>query len=185
MSLFVQSCEVFYVHLCEAARLCPIESLICQTLAPPVAPRMFSKRTFEDEEKLLLGTGIGVDADVYSLVKANGPINFNENKRIPDFIRELIKKYSNLCKVWYLYSLTDNKCYEMRPQDVLRYHMRSVKSLRCTLGVLCNTNLNKLLEEWERKSLTHPVVTRAVYKEMEGRVHELQQQAKVFVPNAK
>lgn len=91
MAPCVRSCEAFFIHLCEAVRLYPVESLICSSLAPSTAG-IFNKRTYEDEENLLFGTEISVDADVYTFVKAVGPLDFNKTNSTPEHIKDLIKK---------------------------------------------------------------------------------------------
>lgn len=137
----------FFVHLCETARFYPVESVVCKTLAPPAVSADFEKRTYEDEENIILESNDNeknetkTDPDVYSLVKANGSINFNIYDKTLIFIVILIKKFGKLSNVWYLYSFT--RFCDMSSKDVVRFHMRSIKSLRCTLVVLCNVNLNK------------------------------------------
>ncbi|CAH9080907.1 unnamed protein product, partial [Cuscuta epithymum] len=153
MSFFICACEVFFVHLSEAARFYPIQSIVSRS----PAPRMdrFDKRTYEDEEMALLDAGGGKNIkhedDIYSLVKGVGPIDMSLSVPTPDYIEVLLKKYNHLSKVWYVYALTRRNIFEMRVADVSKFHVRSRKSLRCAIAVLCNINLEKNLREWKKK----------------------------------
>ncbi|KAF5204844.1 hypothetical protein FRX31_005569 [Thalictrum thalictroides] len=53
ISLSVKACEVFFVHLSDAARLCPVESLVCKSLAPLEIGK-FDKRTLKMRRWLFL-----------------------------------------------------------------------------------------------------------------------------------
>ncbi|GAA0160959.1 hypothetical protein LIER_17390 [Lithospermum erythrorhizon] len=54
MKPYVVACEVFYVHLCEAARLYVVESLVCRTLVPHLIAQGFENQTYIQEEENLL-----------------------------------------------------------------------------------------------------------------------------------
>ncbi|KAL8152824.1 hypothetical protein V2J09_010596 [Rumex salicifolius] len=187
MQDYVAACEVFMVHLCEAARFTPIESIISRNLVPnadavnAVLP-VYDKRTFEDEEEPLHGAKKSdVYSDVYSDVVGLGPIDSSIEFKTPGYIKLLIKNYRKLSQIWYVYALTGKKFFSMERKTSSELNIKSIKSLRCTLATLCNINLDaKVLREWERKSLTHTVVTSDVYKEMKNKVIELQKQNKVL-----
>ncbi|GAA0183740.1 hypothetical protein LIER_31099 [Lithospermum erythrorhizon] len=127
------------------------------------------------------GKKVDKTQDVYSLVKGDGPINFNRSDKTRAHIKNFIHSYKQMSKVWFTYSLFGRKHFKMSYDSVSKLNMRSVKSLRCSLGVLCNTNLEKILEEWKKKSKNnHPTITVDVYEEMEKQVHDLQAQKKVL-----
>jgi hypothetical protein len=178
ISDYVASCEVFYVHLSEAARFYPIESMICKSLLPH-NNGLYAIRPFQDEEMPALHNKH--NRDVYSVVKGNGPIDFNATVETEAFIGELLKNFAKLSKVWFVYALTGKRHFPLEKKDSEEFHMKSKKSLRCTLATLCNINLKKVLREWKAKSENnHDTVTPDVYKEMERRVHELQNLKKVL-----
>jgi len=83
MKPYVEACEVFYVHLCEAARLYVVESLVCRTLESNFTVEVFENQTYELEEGHLLqgegGENVAETEDVYSLVKGNRPLNTNRS----------------------------------------------------------------------------------------------------------
>ncbi|XP_021736233.1 uncharacterized protein LOC110702794 [Chenopodium quinoa] len=185
VSVYVDAVEIFYVHICEAARLYVIESFVCTSLKPSGVGN-FTQRIYEDEESFILpgdkNQTIESEFDVYSLVKGDGPIDFELSINPPNYIEFFIKKFKLLSKVWLTYSLSGRRIFEMKPEDVSKLHLRSKKSLRSCLAVLCNTNLDKILSEWQKKSKNnHATVTPAVFEEMVRLVRELQKQKKVLL----
>jgi len=185
MKPYVEACEVFYVHLCEAARLYVVESLVCRTLESDFTVEVFENPTYRQEAgRLLEGKGgekVAVIEDVYSLVKGNRPLDSNRSDGPPVNIKNFINSYKKMSKAWLTYSLSERKVFQMNPNDVSMLNMRSIKSLRCSLGVMCNTNLNKILKYWKKKSgKDQPEMTAKEYGDMEKRVRELQDQKRVF-----
>jgi hypothetical protein len=133
-----------------------VESLVYRTLESDFTVEMFENRTYRHEEGRLLqgegGENVVVTKDVYSLVKGNRPLDSNRSDGPPVNIENFIHSYKQMSKAWFTYSLSERKVFKMNPKDVSMLNMRSIKSLRCSLGVLCNTNFNKILKEWKEKS---------------------------------
>ncbi|CAH9104230.1 unnamed protein product [Cuscuta europaea] len=178
----IEACEVFFVHLSEAARFYPIQALVSSTLTPIVGS--FISPTYSDELDVLEGENgetITDNNDVFTLVKAAGPIDLKARVKTPDVVEHLLKNYSNLSKCWYVYALSGKKVFRMSQSDVSYFHMKTRKSLRCTLAVLCGVNLNKILKEWKKLAGRFPNFNREDYELMSRRVRELQEEEKVFV----
>lgn len=73
-----------------------------------------------------------------------------------------------------VYALSEKACLPLKGDIVENTHVRSIKSVRSALGVLCNINLEKVIMEWKKKSPTHAIITPVVYGKMEARIRELQ-----------
>ncbi|KAK9704708.1 hypothetical protein RND81_07G006300 [Saponaria officinalis] len=168
-SSHTNSVEVFFVHLCEAAHLYPLETYICRSLAHSQPGSYPGTTTHSIEAEIILGEGSGIISelnDVYTSVKVNGL-----------YFEELLKKFANLCKFWYGYSLTGGQ-NEIRGTDLQRFHLRSMKSLKFILAILCSTNLAKVSMEWKKK--VGKSITQAQYKSMEDVLSKLKEENKVF-----
>ncbi|MCI09084.1 hypothetical protein A2U01_0030167, partial [Trifolium medium] len=165
ISDYTKSSEVFFVHLCEAARFHPVQSMIYKSLLPreddSYEDDSYAIRPFQDEEVPFLHNKDS--CDVYSLVKGKGPVNFHLKVETEPFIEDLIKSFSKLSKAWFVYVLTDKQLFPLNENECLKLHIKSKKSLRCTLATLCNTDLETLLNEWKTKS-ENGTVTREIYK---------------------
>jgi len=147
MKPYVEACEVFYVHLCEAARLYVVESLVCRTLESNFTVEVFENQTYELEEGHLLqgegGENVAETEDVYSLVKGNRPLNTNRSNSPLVNIENFIHSYKQMSKAWFTYSLSERKVFKMNPKDVSMLNMRSIKSLRCFLAFCATPTLIK------------------------------------------
>ncbi|CAH9126852.1 unnamed protein product [Cuscuta epithymum] len=124
--------------------------------------------------------------DVYASIKACGPIDITASIASPLFTGALIKSFSDISKYWLVYILTEKKLFRLRHEHVTKLHMKNIKSLRCTLAVLGNVNLEKDMSEWEKK-LGKPGCSSNFSREdlsrMKQKVMLLEEEKGVFVPN--
>ena len=89
----------------------------------------FTQRIYEDEESFIFpddnNQTVKSKFGVYSLVKGDGPIDFELSINPPNYIEFFIKKFRQLSKVWLTYSLSGRRDFEMKPKDVSNLHLRS------------------------------------------------------------
>ncbi|PNX89718.1 SGT1-like protein [Trifolium pratense] len=154
ISEYMKSCEVFFVHLCEAARFHPVQTMIYNSLLPreddSYEDDCYAIRPFQDEEEPFLHDKD--NCDVYSLVKGKGPINSYLKVETQPFIGDLIKSFSKLSKTWFVYVLTGKQLFPLNKDECLKLHIKSKKSLRSTLATLCNIDLELLIKDWKKMS---------------------------------
>jgi hypothetical protein len=120
-----------------------IETVICETLGHVYTYDVdanVDNPTYAEEEDFLFTTESGGTIqhsdDIYKDVKAIRPFNDSLSIPPPPYLETFIHSYKDLCKAWYIYSLSGKKIFSLESKKVQQLKIRSIKSLRSTLGVL-------------------------------------------------
>lgn len=165
-------CEVFMVHLCEASRLRLVQMTIARTLIPMPQDILGD----DHDEELRIRAGSGNSNDILEDL-ALYMIDLTKSIDCHVATRHCIKKFKQLSKTWYEYSLSGGELFDLSAEIANSCGVRKIRTLNQMLCVLCNITLNKILEEWEKKSKDDngpPGFTRAGLEKMRLRIQEVE-----------
>ncbi|RAL44228.1 hypothetical protein DM860_016474 [Cuscuta australis] len=166
-----EGCEVFMVHLCEASRLRLVQLMIAKTLTP-IPQDVLA----DNNEELRIRAG---SEDSVDILDDLAPLMIDLTKSVDCHraTEHCIKKFKQLSKTWYEYSLSGGELFELDVNIANSCGVRTVRTLNRMLCVLCNTNLDKIQMEWKKKLTNHngpPGFTNSGFEKMCLRILEIE-----------